>query len=142
MFLGWGLTEVWLAKGELEQARVEGEAFLKVVLNDRTWQALAFDANARVCIAWSNLREAQAHIDAALQLMEEYELLLAHWRVHGTAFELQTHLGNPDRAERHRQLSRSTILKLANSLLADEPLRKVFLSAPITRKMLDANRGD
>ena len=138
MFLGWGLTDIWLAKCDLEQARIEGRAFLNVVCNDRNWQAQACEANARVCTAGSNFREAQDHIDRALQLVEDFELPLAHWRVHGTAFDLHTRLGNPDRAEYHRQLSRCTILKLADSLPPDEPLRNTFLSAPVTRRILRA----
>jgi hypothetical protein len=45
-------------------------------------------------------------------------------------------VGNQDLAERHRELSRDTIMKLANSLPADEPLRQTFLSAPAIRKIL------
>jgi hypothetical protein len=73
-----------------------------------------------------------------VQLVEDFELPLAHWRVHGTAFDLHTCLGNPDRAEYHRQLSRGTIMKLADSLPPDEPLRNTFLSAPMTSRILRA----
>jgi DNA-binding winged helix-turn-helix (wHTH) protein len=139
MFLGLGLTEVWLAKGDLEKARIEGDAFLQVVLNDRTFQALACEVNARVSIAERNYPEAQAHVEAALRLVDEYEIPLAHWRVHGTAFDLQTILGNRDLGEYHRRLSCRTILNLADSLPPEEPLRNVFLSAPFTRKILSSS---
>jgi len=39
-------------------------------------------------------------------------------------------------AERQLALSRKTIMKLANSLPAEEPLRHIFLSAPKIRKIL------
>jgi DNA-binding winged helix-turn-helix (wHTH) protein len=139
MFLGWGLTNVWLAKGDLEQARGAGEAFLKIVLNDRTWEALALEANARVRIAERNLDAAQDYIDAALKLVEEFELPLAHWRVHGTAADLQMRLGNRDLAHVYRERSRGTILKLADSLPPGERLRTVFLSAPITRELVGSS---
>src|SRR5271157_6331869 len=41
-----------------------------------------------------------------------------------------------DAAKKHRELSRATIMKLANSLPVEEPLRQIFLSAPIVRKIL------
>jgi hypothetical protein len=39
-------------------------------------------------------------------------------------------------AKRHLALSRKTIMKLANCRPADEPLRQIFLSAPMIRKIL------
>jgi hypothetical protein len=75
-------------------------------------------------------------IAKAVQEMEGYEVPLAHWRVHATAAELYRRRGNRDLAERHRELSRATIMKLANSLPAEEPLRTTFLSAPMIRKIL------
>ncbi len=133
------LTEVWLSKGELERARVEAEEFLKVTLKteERTYRALAFEANARLAIAEQDLDRAQDLIAKALHSMEGYEVPLAHWRVHGTAADLHRRLGNRDLAEQHRQLSCATIMKLADSLPAEEPLRQTFLSAPLVRKVLD-----
>ena len=58
MQLQSSLTELWLAKGDLKQARTEAERFLEVTLAtaERTWQALAWDANARVAMAQLDLR--------------------------------------------------------------------------------------
>ena len=36
----------------------------------------------------------------------------------------------------HRELSRTTIFKLANSLPAKEPLRRTFVSAPVVRNVI------
>jgi len=44
--------------------------------------------------------------------------------------------GNRELAEDQRELSRATILKLANSLPAEEPLRKTLLSAPSVCRVL------
>lgn len=52
-------------------------------------------------------------------------------------FELYQNSGDRDLAQRHLALSRDTIMKLANSLPAEEPLRQTFLSAPAIRKILD-----
>jgi tetratricopeptide (TPR) repeat protein len=137
------LTEAWLSKGDLAQARVEAEEFLRVTLvtEERTFRALAFEANARIAMAEGALPRAQDCIGQAMQAMEGYEVPLAHWRVHATAYELNQRIKQRDAAKKHRELSRATILKLANSLPADEPLRQIFLSAPLVRKIL-GDRAD
>ena len=133
------LAEVWLCKGELEKASAEAKQFLKVTLatEERTFRALAFETNARVAIAMQELDRAQDCVAKALRSMEGYEVPLAAWRVHSTASELYRHLGNRELADSHREFSRATILKLANSLPSDEPMRKTFLAAPMIRKILE-----
>jgi hypothetical protein len=64
---------------------------------------------------------------------------LASWRVHPTAFELNQNSGDRDFAECHLALSRETIMKLANSVSTEEPLRQTYLSAPAVRKILSNN---
>ena len=55
----------------------------------------------------------------ALQRMEGYEVPLADWRVHATAAELHKLLRNRALADKHRALSRATIMKLVDSLPTD-----------------------
>jgi DNA-binding winged helix-turn-helix (wHTH) protein len=132
------LTEAWLSKGDLAQARVEADEFLRVTLvtQERTFRALAFEANARVSMAERDLPRAQDCTARAVQEMEGYEVPLAHWRVHATAYELFQRMKQRDAAKKHRELSRATIMKLANSLPVEEPLRQIFLSAPMVRSVL------
>ena len=139
MPLQWVIVEVWLAKGDLEKARAEAELFLRVTLatEERTWRALAFESNTRIAIVEMDIDRAQDFLNKAIQSMEGFEVPLAHWRVHSTASELHRLLGHRDLVENYREISRATILKLANSLPADEPLRKAFLSAPLVRKVFD-----
>src|SRR5271157_2944007 len=138
MPLQQALAEVWLSQGELEKARVEGEEFLKITLatQEHTYRALALEVNTRVAIAERDWDRARNCLAKALEAMEGFEVPLAHWRVHATAAELHRRLGNRDSADSHRELSRATILKLANSLPSDVPLRKTFLSAPVVSKIL------
>jgi hypothetical protein len=68
--------------------------------------------------------------------MEGFEVPLAAWRVHATAAELYRRIESRDLWKRHLALSRETIIKLANSLPAEEPVRHIFLSAPKIRKIL------
>jgi hypothetical protein len=69
--------------------------------------------------------------------MEDFEVPLAAWRVHATAAACAERAGNRRAARRHRELSRATILELAESLPAEGPLRSTFLSAQAVRVVLD-----
>jgi ATP/maltotriose-dependent transcriptional regulator MalT len=136
-----GLTELWLAKGDLAQARSQAEGFLKIALatEERTWRTLAWEASARIAMAEGSLTRAQHCMAEGLSTMEGFEVPLAGWRVHATAFELHQNSGNRELAERHLALSRDTIRKLANSLPAEEVLlRQTFLSSRMVRKILVA----
>jgi hypothetical protein len=132
------LTDLWLAQGDLAQARPQAERFLQVTLAtaERTWQALAWDANTRVAMAASSMARAHECLANALSTMEGFEVPLAAWRVHATAAALYAGPGNRVAVERHCAHSRATILRLANSLAAEEPLRTTFLSAPAVAHIL------
>jgi hypothetical protein len=119
-------------------ARTEAERFLSVTLAtaERSWQALAWEANARVAMAQLDLDRARDCIAKALSTMEGFEVPLADWRVHATAADLDRASDNSESADNHRELSSATILKLADSLAAEEPLRKTFLFAPSVRRVL------
>ena len=134
-----GLTELRLAKGDIVLAQAQAERFLRAALAtaDRTYQALAWEVNARVALAEDNRSRAQECIARALSTMEGFEVPLAAWRVHATATELYILARDKKSAKHHRELSRATILKLAESLPAEDPLRKTFLSAPTVAKILD-----
>jgi hypothetical protein len=138
MLLESALTELWLAKGDMKEARTEAELFLTATLAtaERTWQALAWEVNGRVAMAQLDVERARDCIAKALSTMEGFEVPLAHWRVHATAAQLYGGGENREAAEHHRELSRATILKLADSLAAEESLLKTFLSAPSVRKVL------
>ncbi len=138
LMLESALTELWLAKGDLKRARTEAERFIQLTraAAERTWQALAWEANVRVAIAEVDLEGARDCIAKALSTMEGFEVPLAAWRVHATAAELHARSGNNDLVEHHREIGRATIMKLANSLGPEAPLRTTFLSVPSVRKVL------
>ena len=137
------LTELWLAKGDLKQASAQSQQLLEFALGteERTWQALAWDANTRVAMAQGDLARAVECIASALSTTEAFEVPLADWRVHATAAALDDRAGNVDSAKRHRKLSRTTILKIADSLAPEEPLRKTFLSAAPVAAILGSAAG-
>ena len=134
-----GLTELWLRKGDLVQARQEAKRFLDAALAtaERTYQGLAWEVNARVAMAGEDWKRAEECIAKGESTIEGYEVPLAAWRVHGTAAELFARAENTDLADHHRELSRAMIMKLANSLDPEDPLRETFLSAPPVRRVID-----
>ena len=138
LMLQGALTDLWLAKGDLRRARPEGDRFLELALatDERTWQALAWEASARLAMAERDLSRAQSCIDHALSTMEGLEVPLAAWRVHGSAAQLCTRAGQDAAAGRHRELCRATILQLADSLLEHPSLCDTFLSAPPVSEIL------
>jgi hypothetical protein len=103
------LTDLLLAKGDLVRAREAGEAFLAITgaTAERTWQALAWEANARIALASLDPHRAQECIGEALSTMNGFEVPLAAWRVHATAAELSERLGDTETAKHHRELARS-----------------------------------
>jgi hypothetical protein len=144
MPLELALTEVWLGKKDLIRARQEAERFLNsaVATAERTWQALAWEANARVAMAEIDLKRAQDCVSRALETMEGFEIPLAGWRVHATAAEVSQRAEDTESSQRHREISRAAILQLANSLALEDPLRKTFLSALSVTKILAGPVGD
>src|SRR5258708_13038787 len=73
------LIELWLAKGDIGQARTQAESFLKTAsaTAEHTWQALAWEVNARVAMAELDLTKAQECIARGLSAMEGFEVPLA-----------------------------------------------------------------
>jgi tetratricopeptide (TPR) repeat protein len=140
MPLELALTEVWLGKKDLIRARQEAERFLNstIATAEHTWQALAWEVNARVAMAEIDLKRAQDCVSRALATMEGFEIPLAGWRVHSTASKVSQRAEDIESSRRHREISRAAILKLANSLTPEDPLRKTFLSALSVTEILAA----
>ncbi len=74
--------------------------------------------------------------------MDGFDVPLAKWRIHATAWEFYARMGNSELAQGHRKLSSAGILRIANSMAPDEPLRKTFLSAAPVREVLDLGANE
>jgi DNA-binding winged helix-turn-helix (wHTH) protein len=138
MPLAAGLTELWLATGDRARARLEAERFLEMALAtpERTSQGLAWEVNARVALANQDHARARDCIAQGISAVQGFEVPLAAWPVHATAADIEEASGNIEPARVHRNLSRTTIMQLANSLPEQEPLRQTFLSAPAVTRVL------
>jgi hypothetical protein len=130
------LAEMWLKKGDIEKAQSDAREFLNASLatRERTYQALAWETNARVARIAGDQGAVEDCVGKALSIVERFEVPLAAWRVHATAAEVSTR--DPSLARAHLRCSAETIIRLADSLPRTEPLREIFLSAPQVRKAL------
>ncbi len=126
------LTDLALRRGDLQQAQIEAQRFRETSLAtaERTWQALAWEAGARVALAGSDVQEGRNCIRKAIAALQGFDLPLASWRVHGTAMQLF-----PEAAEAHRGLAASGILRLAESLQGFPSLRESFLTSELARSI-------
>jgi DNA-binding winged helix-turn-helix (wHTH) protein len=138
MPLAAGLTELSLAKGDRVRARLEAERFLDRALatEERTWQGLAWEINSRVALAERDHARASDCIAKAVSTVKGFEVPLAAWKVHATAALIEEEWGSLESARSHLDLSRATIMQLANSMPEQEPLRQIFLSAPAVTRVL------
>ena len=126
--LGLAVTELQLALGKVESARKESEWFASAAFAtaERTWTALAHYARGRVAFADGNTSLMLAEVELGLNAIAGFEAPLAEWRLHGLAC-----MGTADGA--HHEKAQSTILRLAHSLPAGDPLRACFLASAIDR---------
>jgi DNA-binding winged helix-turn-helix (wHTH) protein/tetratricopeptide (TPR) repeat protein len=134
-----GLSQVWLAAGDLAKALSDAEAFLESALStaDPHLQALAWETKSRVASAEGDWSAAREHIERALAVLEHVQLPVTAWRVRATAWDVYSHTKHDKIAEAHRASAEAQILAIANSFEPDEPLRHSFLAASPVRRILD-----
>lgn len=140
----WALTNLWLSRGDLTRAAETAESFLAIATaaEEHTWQALAWEANARMALGMRDNERAQALIQNALSAVEGFEVPIASWQVHATAADIARVRGD-SAAARHRSTSRSIILALAESLGPGElSLRQTLLSAPAVARVLEGGAAE
>jgi DNA-binding winged helix-turn-helix (wHTH) protein/tetratricopeptide (TPR) repeat protein len=120
-------TELELKSNDVTSARQSAEKFLSAALSteERTWQALAWDACARVAMRRCDLDQATEYINNAIEITNGFDVPLANWRVHKTAANLI-----PKEADHHRALARKTIDRLVDALNDVPSLKHCFLTSP------------
>ena len=136
-----GLSNVWLLSGNVLNARLEADLFLESALStaDPHLQALAWEMKTRVAMSEHDWMGAREYVQQALAIVEKFEVLVAAWQVHATAWQLYLHTRDDKPAEASRERAEACILKIANSFVRDEPLRASFLSAPPIARVLGAS---
>lgn len=131
MPLHYWQSELSLEQGETAAARLEADCLRELSDQnaDRGWQARARQMSARVAIAERDLTRAESEIAEAQALLAEMEAPLVARRIHETAAEFCDLTGDHEQAEAYRRARNETLLRLADSLDEDAPLRQFLLNA-------------
>jgi len=82
------------------------------------------------------LNRARECIERSLAIVDKFEILVAAWQVHATAWHLLLLVKENERAEVQRKGAESCILRIADSFSPEEPLRATFLAAVPIRRIL------
>src|SRR5258706_6371846 len=98
-----GLSNVWLLSGNILNARLDADGFLESALStaDPHLQALAWEMKTRVAMAEKDWMGAREYAQRAIAIMDRYEVLVAGWQVHATAWHLYRHAKDEEAAKRH-----------------------------------------
>jgi tetratricopeptide (TPR) repeat protein len=138
-----GLSEAWLAAGNVRNARTEADRFLDAAssTSEPNLLALASDVEARVAMAAKDWKRAERHIESALAIVAKFDIPTTGWRVHATRSDLARSVKDDTAAEDHRARAEAVVLALAESFDRDEPLRHAFLSSPRVRRICRARAG-
>ena len=109
------------------------KTFLTAALatEEKTYQALAWNCNARAAHAEHDTSYARQCIAHALEIVEGRDLPLAHWRVHKSAMSLL-----PESAALHRSKSAEAVRRLAASLVDFPEFRSKFRASEEVRDLL------
>lgn len=132
-----GLSDAWLASGDLRKARREADRFLQSALStaEPNLHALAWDVDARVTVAEKDWKAAEEKIEKGLAVLHQFEIPTTAWRVHATRSDLYRQAKNDAAAEVHRARAERIVLALANSFAPDDPVRTAFLAAATVRRI-------
>ncbi len=133
-----GMSRAWLETGNLVNARREADGFLESALSteDPNLQALAWEIKARIAIAAGKWIEAEPLVLQSLAILQTFDVPIAAWRVHATAWDVYRQLRQEDKAEQHRSAAETVVRAIANSFSSEEPLREIFLKSHPVRRVL------
>src|SRR5215472_991507 len=83
----------------------------------------------RIAIAKGDGSRAENCVRNALEILHHFDVPIAGWQVHATAWRLYRSKREYGEAESHREKARAYIFKIADSFAKGEPLRESFLAA-------------
>src|SRR5215471_4186739 len=106
-----GMSEAWLAAGNLRNARTEADRFLDAAssTSEPNLLALASDVEARVSMAAKDWPHAEQHIESALAIVEKFDIPTTGWRVHATRSDLARSVKDDTAAEHHRARAEAVV---------------------------------
>jgi tetratricopeptide (TPR) repeat protein len=138
-----GLSDAWLAAGNVRKAQKEADRSLDMAssTSEPNLLALASEVQARVAMAAKDWKRAEHHIESALASVAKFDIPTTGWRVHATRADLARCVKDHAAAEQHRARAEAIVASLAESFDRDEPLRHAFLSSPRVREISHPRPG-
>jgi hypothetical protein len=138
-----GMTETRLQAGDIADAHREADDVLASALAtaDPSMRALAWEMKSRVAKAEDDFDGTRVCIDHGLAILDRFDIPVAAWQVHRTAWDLYADVGDRERADGHRARAKELIMRIADSFDDREQLRESLLSAPPVRYVL-SEQGD
>jgi hypothetical protein len=103
---------------------------LAIRTEERTWQGLAWEMQARVALSRGATEDAVAHIEQAFAATQHFQTPLADWRIHRTAARAYERRGEANTAALHVALGSAKKAALTASLPAGHRLRDTLEQAP------------
>ncbi|MBZ5583049.1 MAG: AAA family ATPase [Acidobacteriia bacterium] len=133
-----GVTEALLHAGDNADAHRKADDVLASAraAADPNMRALGWEMKSRVARAENDFDGARVYIDHALAILDRFNIPVAAWQVHRTAWDLYAYLGDRESADGHRALAKELIMRIAGSFDEGEPLRESLLTAPPVRHVL------
>jgi tetratricopeptide (TPR) repeat protein len=128
--LEWGMVGILISMGDLRAAKACAERLCDLALqtDERTWQALAWEALARTALSSGNPKEAVGHLTKALAVCGAAQVPLATWRVHAACAATYRARDDMAQAKTHTRLGLAARKQIAESLPEGHPLRRKFES--------------
>jgi DNA-binding winged helix-turn-helix (wHTH) protein/tetratricopeptide (TPR) repeat protein len=138
-----GIAEIHLRSGDIVEARSNADLFLESTLStaDPHMQALGWEMHARVAMAEQNSAEAGTAIHNALAVLSNFDVPLAAWRVHATAWDFYRKAEDKESAKLHLGHAVTFVSQIADSFSRTEPLRETFLEAAPVRQIMEGGSG-
>jgi DNA-binding winged helix-turn-helix (wHTH) protein/tetratricopeptide (TPR) repeat protein len=123
------------ARAEQSLSRPEALALLEKATHHRARKYMA-DAHrllARIAMAEGDSGGAEAELNTAIQILQEFPAPLAAWKIHLAMGRLQAQLGRRD-AVRAAFAEAASIIRYIAGNVDDERLRQIFLSSDMVRE--------
>lgn len=126
--LEWGMVTLLIATGDHAGAltRAEGLCALAEQTDERAWQALAYEGQARAALAGGDVTKAIDSVDKALAACAVVQAPAGELRVLATAAMTVKATGDAARAMRHTRQGEMIRQQIAESLPPGHPLRRQF----------------
>lgn len=131
-----GLSNVCLSSGNLAKASREADSFLESALStaDPHIQALAWEMKTLIAMGEDAWEAAAHHLREALSIVEKFEVPVAAWQVHSTAWDFYRYAKNEAAAARNRSLAETYVLGIgAEGVNCKTCALSVICEVPLTR---------